>query len=411
MSLKATGVGDATSLSTTFSTRLWGTPLLAARLVWIVLIVLVLSFYTLEIAADFLAGRYSFLVWRAGMPLGFALIGAVVAWRRSNDWMALLVSFHLITLGTYLLTGVVETWAVRPGWHVLNAFPAMAASGAFVLFFFLFPNGRLVPHWTRPLALIAPVFFFVIYIVAPWVPEILPFGILAAFAFTIVGLYAQVYRYRYASTLLERQQVKWILFGLTGSPLVFLLYALLTITGTLSTFWQHPLFLLYIFPMVAMALLFPASVALAILRYRLFDIDVIINRTLIYGSLTAVLTLVYFISVVLLQSVLRGLTGQANDLALIISTLAIAVLFSPLRRRIQELIDRQFYRRRYNAQQILTTFGTTLRHQIELDQLCDTLLGVVEQTMQPAHISLWLRDNYRRPEEGLLEEKPLETST
>jgi hypothetical protein len=139
-------------------------------------------------------------------------------------------------------------------------------------------------------------------------------------------------------------------------------------------------------------LLMPLCFSIAILRYRLFDIDILINRTLVYGALTAALALVYFGSVVLLQTLFRLLTGEGqSQLVTVLSTLAIAALFTPLRRRIQGVIDRRFYRRKYDAVRTLAAFGTAARDEVDLNQLTGRLLEAVEETMQPAHVSVWLR--------------------
>jgi hypothetical protein len=184
----------------------------------------------------------------------------------------------------------------------------------------------------------------------------------------------------------ERQQIKWLAYVATmvsiGSILAY------TIPEAISARWVT--WAGYAVMTIGM-LGFPISMGIAILRYRLYEIGFIINRTLVYASLTGLLALLYFGSVALLQSLFSLLTGQSNTLAIVASTLAIAALFNPLRRRSQGFIDRRFYRRKCDARKTLEAFGSRLRDQTDLEKLCEDLGEVVDETMQPSHISLWLR--------------------
>jgi amino acid transporter len=140
------------------------------------------------------------------------------------------------------------------------------------------------------------------------------------------------------------------------------------------------------------------SIVVAVLRYRLYDIDLLINRTLVYGPLTAALVALYFGGVVLLQSLFVVLTGERSTLAIVASTLVIAAMFNPLRRRIQSFIDRRFYRRKYDARKTLEAFSTKLRDETDIEALNDELVGVVRETMQPAHVTLWLHTDQPQQE-------------
>jgi hypothetical protein len=184
----------------------------------------------------------------------------------------------------------------------------------------------------------------------------------------------------------ERQQLKWFAYAgaLTGSGIV-LTYTISEAIGSAWLGWVG-----YVLALVGL-IGTPISMGIAILRYRLYGIDLIINRTLVYGLLTAMLALFYLGSVTALQYLLSLLTGQGNTLAIVVSTLAIAALFNPLRSRIQGFIDRRFYRRKYDARKTLEAFGSRLRYQTDLERISEDLLEVVDETMQPSHISLWLR--------------------
>jgi hypothetical protein len=202
---------------------------------------------------------------------------------------------------------------------------------------------------------------------------------LAVGALSVASL---VVRYR-RSHGKERQQIKWVAYA-----------AVFLVTYTLADQVLLQDDISFIADVVLFLIVFEGlwvAVAVAILRYRLYDVDVVINRTLVYGSLTVSLALVYLGSVVVLQAIFRALTGQESQLAVVASTLAIAALFNPLRRRIQQFIDRRFYRGRYDAAKTLDNFSARLRDETDLGTLSEDLLGVVRQTMQPAGASLWLR--------------------
>jgi len=183
----------------------------------------------------------------------------------------------------------------------------------------------------------------------------------------------------------ERQQIKWFTFAAAFIPVWFMT------NGPIDR--TFPVLFDVLDALVIAAV--PVAVGIAILRHRLYDIDRIINRALVYAALTGTLVAVYVGSVVLLQYPFRGLGGGESQLAIVASTLVIAALFGPLRRRIQAFIDRAFYRKKYDAKETLSGFGARLRHETDLDRLGDDLVAVVRETVQPEHVSLWLRSPER----------------
>ena len=209
---------------------------------------------------------------------------------------------------------------------------------------------------------------------------------------TIYGatIFSQIYRYKRVSTFVQRQQTKWIVLGVTVAVLSYL--CILLIGVLIPSIDNNILFNAIwsiIFPIALIPI--PLSIGFSILRYRLYDIDLLINRTVVYGTLTVLLALIYFGLIFILQYLLRGIISQNNDVAIVVSTLAIAALVQPLRHRIQRVIDRRFYRRKYDAAKVVEAFSATLRNEVDLDQLSEHLITVVRDTMQPAHVSLWLR--------------------
>ena len=329
--------------------------------------------------------------------LFFFVIGVIIAWRKSDDWMALLVSITLIILGTVNQTNYQQLASIYPFTQVPGDLLHFLFTILPFLVVFLFPNGSFVPRWTRWLVLL--IFLFAVggsfFPASPLNTQNLPstVNIVLVLLLFVTVIFAQIYRYVRKSTLIERQQTKWVILGIAATFIYFIVLDILTTLNPELTQARSLGFLLpeasYFFAFIIV----PLSIAFSILRYRLWDIDLFINRTLVYTTLTAILALIYFGCVVLLQHLVNGVTGQAGQSPLVIvaSTLAIAAVFSPLRRRIQKIIDKRFYRRQYDAAKVIETFSDTLRNEMDLNMLSEHLVAVVEETMQPAHVSLWLR--------------------
>jgi hypothetical protein len=318
----------------------------------------------------------------------YVSVGVVLFWRKSDDRIALLASISLVLFPVALSSGMVAT--LPPAWTLPSEGVVFLGDVCIGLFFYLFPTGRFVPSFTRWLALGWIAYWGLDFFVPFLANLLLSFALYLGFIGSLVVV--QVYRYRHVSSPLERQQTKWVVFGIVlpfgsfviGSTVLYVLVPLLFSLSPLFYGIGQTLFTLLL-------LLFPLSIGFAILRSRLWDIDILINRTLVYGTLTVILTGVYVGLVIGLQALLRGIISHDKSVAIVISTLAIYYLFLPLRQRIQRIIDRRFYRSKYDAAKIIEAFGTTLRHEVDLDQLREQLLAAVQETLQPAHVSLWLR--------------------
>jgi hypothetical protein len=325
--------------------------------------------------------------------LVYFVVAFVLVLRKSDDWMAMLVGLMLVMQGVNNTSGVLQYGSLF--WAEASLFVNYLGLVLLAFVLALFPDGHFVPRWIR---------WFVIGWTIVTVPTALPLNLFSSMLSWLFPLYillwfveflglagAQLYRYFRVSSPLQRQQTKWVVFSLAivlllilGFVIPFLFFPSLGQNGSLYQVLGSTVtnFLL---------ILFPLSLAIAILRYRLWDIDILINRTLVYGTLTVILTGVYVGLVIGLQALLRGIISQDSGVAIVISTLAIAGLFQPLRRRIQRIIDRRFYRSKYDAAKTLAAFSTTLRQEVDLEQLREHLLTVVQETMQPSHVSLWLR--------------------
>jgi hypothetical protein len=262
-------------------------------------------------------------------------VGFLIFWRRSDDWLALLAAFVLVML------------------NIILAFLNNPAS----------KGAPFSTNW--------PVWLYVLVTIVT----------------TGAIIYSQIYRYRRVSTPVQRQQTKWVVLGVTLAVGSYL--SLLVISAVIPSL-DNNIFFNEVWSIILPVTLLPIplSFGFSILRFRLYDIDVLINRTLVYGSLTALLALVYLGLIFGLQFLLRGIINQQNDVAIVVSTLTIAALFQPLRHRIQAIIDRRFYRRQNDAAKTLEAFSATLRNEVDLSQLSEQLISIVQGTMQPAHVSL-----------------------
>ena len=348
--------------------------------------------------------------------LTFSVVGAVIASRHPRNTIGwIFCTMGLVAGLGNLASGYAEYWLTSgSGTQSLGETAAWFASWwwtflvivptTFLLL--LFPDGRLPsPRW-RPVAWCAGLGiggFVVGYalnagpledfpmVVNPYGIDSPVVNVVAVAAALVVGVcmvtsaISLIVRARRAGRV-ERQQIKWLAYG--SAVVVGTIFL-----GGVISIWSGPLSI----AIITVALLgLPVITGIAIVRYRLYDIDLLVNRTLVYGALTALLVTVYIGGVVLLQGAFRTLTGQESQLAIVASTLAVAALFNPLRRRIQGFIDRRFYRRKYDAVKTLEAFSARLRDETDLDTLSDDLVGVVRETMQPAHVSLWLRPDTPR---------------
>lgn len=418
-------------------TRLYGRWLLVARAVWIVLVALTLGLFAVSFAmyaprlsrSDAILQSFllhpdpsvsGYIAFNAHLgallgdyntvkiiligvtSLSWIVVGCVIFWHKSDDWMALLVALALMLFGVSFsppLAALYVLVGTHSAWRLLIISISVLAYGGMGLFFCLFPDGRFVPRWAYWPALVNLVYQvpFIVPISSPLSFEQWPRLSFAAveMSFVVILLFVQLYRYQHVSNSMQRQQTRWVVFGMAITMIGY--------TGLLAPSLFVPLLAQpglpkQIFTLISQALLpfvlllIPLTVGIAMLRYRLWDIDLLINRTLVYGTLTIVLVLVYFACVVLLQQLFQAVTGQGSALAITGSTLGIVVLFQPLRSRLQTIIDRRFYRRKYDAARVLAAFSEQLqrRDEVNLTTLSNDLLAVIQATMEPEHVLLWL---------------------
>jgi hypothetical protein len=344
--------------------------------------------------------------------LTFSVVGAIIASRQPRNAIGWIFCSVGLVVGMTSLTGGYAEYRIAGGSALGNLAETAAwvSTWTWILLVYvptsfgllLFPDGRLPSSRWRPVAwcaVLGIIGFVAGLALEPGpledYPQITnPYGVdspilLVGLAAALLGAASMVasavslvIRMRHAGSE-QRQQIKWLAYA--GVVIVGAIFV-----GGVIAIWNTDVSI----AIIAFGLLgFPVFTGIAIVRHRLYDIDVVINRTLVYGSLTLMLALVYFGGVATFQTLFRALTGQERlpQLAVVASTLAIAALFDPLRRRIQSFIDRRFYRKKYDAAKTLETFSSKLRDETDLDALSDDLISVVEETIQPEHASLWLR--------------------
>jgi hypothetical protein len=338
--------------------------------------------------------------WSLMLLVG-AILGLLLLWRKSDSLFSLYLAFVFINLiaGDPFFTPVQEK---VPALHLYTDFMSGAGWQFYFIVLYLFPDGKPVPGWTR-WAVAGWLAYLGVYAIVGNV-FFLPYKNIVNPAFSVLALSAlasQVYRYFRRSGPIQRQQTRWVL-AVMVLLICFLVFAMLW--GFQSPSGENlgaSLVLAEATLVIFMLLivLFPIAITFAIFRYRLWDIDLVIRRTLLYAALTALLGLVYFGLVTLLQTLFVGASGQQSTLALVVSTLAIAAMFNPLRRRIQQTIDRRFFRQKYDTGQALEEFSSASRREVELTKLTDNLASVVQKTMQPELVSVWLRNVRHKPTE------------
>ena len=356
--------------------------------------------------------------------LVFTFTATAIFWRGSNDRMAILVSTALLTLGAAISPTLNTLVEIEPAWLIPVQIVQFTGYGLILLVFYLFPDGRFVPRWANIVSFVWAGWGLAWFLLPTIVldPENMPTWLrvlafvlapnidifskaqyylrLTSFLLMLLcwlgsGVLAQVYRFVRVSTPLQKQQTKWVVFGLTAAVIGYIGFQLPpTLFSTLRQF-NHVATLYQMIgkPISTLLLLFaPLSIMLSLLRYRLWDIDPIIQRALLYGGLTGSLAVFYIASVFILQRIFQALTGQESDLAIILSTLAISGLFQLFRRRLQNFIDRAFYREKVDFRRAFTNFSREIRTIIELPDLLRVLIGRTTNLLHITYGAVYLRN-------------------
>jgi serine phosphatase RsbU (regulator of sigma subunit) len=419
--------------------RFVGTRLFLVRLGWVFITLTTLFLFLLAIPSEYQArmvegaGDFGPSLAYFGIPirfysgfrtfmdislaLVFCAIGIVLYLRKSTSRVVIFTSIAMETFGPFFVPSYYFLAQARPDWSIPVAFVrALGLAASLIIFCFMIPDGQFIPHWTRRVSLIWGLTVLAWFLFPNMLANLVymkSWSSNLALSFTVYavaygsGIYAQIYRYRKFSSPVQRQQTKWYVIGtsigflgfiLYYSPLVFLpgLFNHPGMYRLLHIFFGIPIFHLCI-------IMIPLFTAISITRYRLWDIDHLINRALIAGMLTVVLILVFSVTVLLLTQMLLWVSGGSrNNLVIAIATLFTTLLFNPLRHWTQDIIDQRFYRKRYNSEQTLTAMSITLQDELDLRLLLNRLVSIVQHTFQPAHVTLWLikRGSKENPQNG-----------
>jgi len=384
------------------------------------IVILLVSAVMLSMVPDYTTHNWLESQVKSIVTLGAPIVGLVIVTRQTRHrigWLwifyGIFVGFRTLGHAIYYSGGAQPVgyssleyfllWFTEPAGLFMLALP--------ILLMLWFPDGQLASHRWRVLIpwlfIASATLFLLLFRPGPtwnggataegilidnpygWLPVHIPLiaGLIPFLSIVLITFLAAIsllFRYRAAGPLV-RLQLRWFVLG--GAAFAILDNVTGIFGSEMGVYFQLFLLILGFSAILPLYL----AVGLAILRYRLYDIDVIIRRTLQYALLTGLLALVYFGSVVLLQSLVENLTGRQSPIVIVISTLAIAALFNPLRSRIQDFIDRRFYRKKYDAEQTLAQFAATARDEVDMDRLTEAVLEVVDETMQPEHTSLWIK--------------------
>ncbi len=392
----------------TRTTDLGGLRVWIARVAWVVLVIASLTLFilgTLEVLSEPLLpaseteDSFTFtledleVVRDIGLPewlvtgpvnalfgmvsIGYFAIAGLIFWRRSNDWMALLVSFTLVSLGAVLFTGADD--AVRrayPDLTILVDLLLNLSLLSLILLLYLFPNGRPVPPWTGYMFPGLIVLMFLAMFTGAYIAILIVIFLLLG-----VGVFARVYRHRQVSSPLQRQQTRWVGLGLLGAVAII---ALSLFSDSVFPADQpsagRVIFLLAVEPVLVLLLLLPVSVGIAVLRYRLWDIDILINRTVVYGPLTGVLMGLYIASIRLFQALFVRFLGEESNFAILLSTLVLAGAFMPVRLWLQALADR-YFKETPDPTRELRSFGDQVQAMVQLSDTSQMARRLLDESV------------------------------